>query len=617
MCSVLEHRGPDDEGLYVSGNVGLGHRRLSIIDLSAAGHQPMANEDGSIRIVFNGEIYNFPQLRDELEKKGHVFSSHTDTEAILHLYEEKGVECLQDLRGMFAFALWDENRRRLLLARDRLGKKPLVYALNNRRLLFASEIKSILLDPGIQKEVDPTALQHYLTYQFVPSPLTIFKGIQKLPPAHYMVYENGNTTIQRYWDLSYEKKLPCRSLDEYKEHFLNVFTEAVRIRLKSDVPFGAFLSGGIDSSIVVAVMSSMLDQPVKTFSIGFEEEEYDELAFARMIAERYRTNHQEFIVKPDVVDILPKLVWHYNEPYGDSSAVPTYCLAKMTRQHVTVALNGDGSDECFAGYPRYVEAKKVSRLRKIAGWTGRSLVEKSVQMLPAGPNRHSFTNRLKRYVKAFYESPQRRYVRWLCIFDNDMKHEICTRAFQETVRDIDSIDLTEELYNRADGKAFIDKILYVDVMSYLPEDLLVKVDIASMAHSLEARSPFVDHKVMECAASLPADLKLRGFETKYFLKRILSEFLPPEILYRKKMGFGVPIDRWLRKDLKEMAYDLLLDKTATARGYFRKDAVKLLLDEHVTGQYDHCYRIWNLLWLELWHRMYMDNPQTVTSELLK
>ena len=606
MSSVLNHRGPDDEGVYVRGHVGLAHKRLSIIDLTPAGQQPMSNEDGSIWIVFNGEIYNFLELRENLQAKGHTFSSNTDTETIIHLYEDKGIDCVQELRGMFAFAIWDENKRRLFLARDRAGKKPLVYAHTNEGLLFASEIKSLLRAPSVKRDIDYSALHHYLTYQYVPSPLTIFAGIKKLPPAHILIYQKGNITIKRYWELSYQNKLQLPSLEDYGERFLEVFQEAVKIRLRSDVPLGAFLSGGIDSSLVVAVMSKLMNQPAKTFSIGFEEEEYSELPYARMIAEKYETDHHEFIVKPDAIEIMPKLVWHYNEPYADSSAIPTYYVSKMTREYVTVALNGDGGDESFAGYERYLADKLADYYRFVPRLFREKIIRKVINILPHSANRRTFFRRLKRFVKGISEIPERRYVRWICFFDNEMKDDLYTPSFKEQMKGIDSVDLTVNWYGKANGKSFIDKTLFVDVMSYLPEDLLVKVDIASMANSLEARSPFLDHKVMEFASSLPSNLKLRGIETKYLLKHTLSEFLPKDILRRKKMGFGVPLDIWFRNDLKEMAYDILLDKRCIERGYFESESIQKMLDEHVSEKYDHCYRIWALLFLELWHRMFID-----------
>ena len=613
MASVINHRGPDDEGIYVKGNVGLAHKRLSILDLSPAGHQPMSNEDGSIWIVFNGEIYNFLDLREDLIRKGHTFVSQTDTETIVHLYEEKGVECVHDLRGMFAFAIWDENRERLFCARDRAGKKPFVYAHNKEGLFFASEIKSLLRDPLVGKSLDHRAIHHYLTYQYVPSPLSIFKSIKKLPPAHILIYEKGDIAVKRYWNLSYQNKLHLSSVEDYGERFRDLFEEAVKIRLRSDVPLGAFLSGGIDSSLVVAVMSRLMDQPVKTFSIGFEEEEYDEVRFARLIAEKYRTDHHEFTVKPDAVTILPKIVWHYNEPFADSSAIPTYYVSKMTRDFVTVALNGDGGDESFAGYERYVADKLADYYRKVPPFVREGIVRRVVDKLPHSTNRRNFFRRLKRFVKGISEVPERRYVRWICFFDNEMKDDLYTASFKELNHECDSVDLTVKWYEQADAEQFLDRTLFVDVMSYLPEDLLVKVDIASMAHSLEARSPFLDHKIMEFAASLPPDLKLRGIETKYLLKQTLSDLVPREILHRKKMGFGVPLDVWFRNDLREMAYDVLLDQKSVERGYFRKEYVSKMLDEHVSRLYDHSYRIWALLFLELWHRMFID--ETVSPPL--
>jgi asparagine synthase (glutamine-hydrolysing) len=558
----------------------------------------MTNEDGSIWIVFNGEIYNFLDLRDDLQKRGHTFISRTDTETIIHLYEEKGVACVHDLRGMFAFALWDEKRQRLFCARDRAGKKPFVYAHTKDGLLFASEIKSLLRNPALEKSLDYRSIHHYLTYQYVPSPSSIFKSIKKLPPAHVLIYERGDLAVKRYWSLSYQKKLQLSSVEEYGDRFRELFEEAVKIRLRSDVPLGAFLSGGIDSSLVVAVMSRLMNQPVKTFSIGFEEEAYDEVKYARLIAEKYETDHHEFTVKPDAVNILPHIVWHYNEPFADSSAIPTYYVSKMTREFVTVALNGDGGDESFAGYERYLADKLADYYRRVPPFIREGIIRRAIDMLPHSTNRRNFLRRLKRFVKGISEPPERRYVRWICFFDNEMKGDLYTPSFNDLNR--------ERWYEQADAQHFLDRTLFVDVMSYLPEDLLVKVDIASMAHSLEARSPFLDHKVMEFAASLPADLKLKGMETKHLLKQTLSDIVPQEILQRKKMGFGVPLDVWFRNDLKEMAYDVLLDQKSIERGYFRKEYVSRMLDDHVSKKYDHSYRIWALLFLELWHRMFID-----------
>lgn len=611
MTSVLQHRGPDDQGVYVNNQVGLGHRRLSIIDISAAGHQPMCNEDGSIWIVFNGEIYNFEELRKNLAAKGHVFKSHTDTETIIHLYEEQGTECLQSLRGMFAFAIWDQRNQKLFLARDRAGKKPLVYTEADGALLFASEIKSLLQDPSVTARVNLEALHHYLTYQYVPSPWTMFRGIYKLPQAHSLLFQNGKTTLQRYWQLSYANKIQLAHENDYLEQFMELFREAVKIRLRSDVPLGAFLSGGIDSSAAVAVMSHFMNQPVKTFSIGFEESDYSEVRYASMVAKKYQTDHTEFIVKPDAIAILPKLVWHYNEPFADSSAIPTFYVAKLTREHVTVALNGDGGDESFAGYERYLADRLAAYYEKIPAVLREKIIKKAFNMLPHIENRRNFWRRLKRFLNGIAEGPERRYVRWICYFDNEMKADLYSTALREQTRALDSVALTVDWYAKADGGNFLDRTLFVDVMSYLPDDLLVKVDIVSMANSLEARSPFLDHKLMEFAAALPAPLKLHGMHSKYILKKAFAPLLPKEVLYRRKMGFGVPIDKWFRRELKSMAYQILLEKRTLQRGYFREEAVRLLLDEHMARRADHSYRIWALLFLELWHRMFIDQSATL------
>jgi len=606
MASVLAHRGPDDHGIYVDGPVGIGHQRLSIIDISPAGHQPMSNEDGSIWIVFNGEIYNFEELRMELQGKGHVFTSHTDTETIIHLYEEEDTDCLNRLRGMFAFAIWDSTKQRLFIARDRVGKKPLVYAVTDDAIIFASEIKALLQDPSVTAEVDCEALHHYLTYQYVPSPWTMFKGIRKLPPAHSLVVEREKITTRQYWQLSYAQKLTLPTLGDYVEQFMDVFTEAVKIRLRSDVPLGAFLSGGIDSSATVAVMSQFANRAIKTFSIGFDVSEYNETTFAAMVAKKFNTDHTEFIVNPDAISILPKLVWHYNEPFADSSAIPTYYVSKLTREHVTVALNGDGGDESFAGYERYIADKLAGYYEKIPCIAREHIIKRCLSFVPHQENRNSFFRRLKRFVNGISEKAERRYVRWICGFDNEMKNDLYSAAFAEKTAAIDSVDLIVNWYAKADASAFLDKTLFVDVKSYLPDDLLVKVDIASMANSLEARSPFLDHKLMEFAAALPPHLKLNGIQSKYLLKKAFSSVLPRSVLYRKKMGFGVPIDRWLRNELKELTYQILLEKRTVERGLFKEQAVRMLIDEHMLKRADNSYRIWALLFMEVWYRMFID-----------
>jgi len=611
MTAVLNHRGPDDSGIYTENNIGLGHQRLSIIDLSAAGHQPMANEDNSIQIVFNGEIYNFNELRIDLEKKGHIFRSHTDTEAIIHLYEEEGTDCVKSLRGMFAFAIWDSNREMLFLSRDRAGKKPLSYTTADNSLIFASEIKSLLQDPQVTPEVENEALHHYLTYQYVPGPLTIFKNIKKLPPAHSLILKNGNITLERYWNLSYAKDPDCKNLDSCCEKLMHVFTDAVKTRLRSDVPLGAFLSGGIDSSATVAVMSKLLNRPVKTFTIGFEESDYNELPYAKRIAEKYKTEHTEFTVKPDAIKILPKLIWHYDEPFADPSAIPTYYVSKLTREHVTVALNGDGADESFAGYERYAAHKLAAYYEKVPAAIREKIIKKIVNRFPYQEKRWSITRRLKRFINGVRDTQERRYIQWFCYFNNEMKDALYTDNFRDKVSSFDSIDLTADLHSQTDAQNLIDKALFVDINSYLPYDLLTKMDIASMANSLEARSPFLDHKVMEFAASIPANFKLRNMQTKYILKKAFEPLIPKDILYRKKMGFGVPLNKWFCRELKEPAYDILLDKKTIERGYFKEKEIRRLLDDHIALKEDHSYRIWALFWLELWHRMFIDKREVL------
>ncbi len=611
MTDVLHHRGPDDSGLFCEGRVGLGHRRLSIIDLSDAGHQPMTNEDRSLWLVYNGEIYNYKELRRNLLTRGHRFSSDTDSEVILHLYEEEGTGCVQHLRGMFAFALWDAREQQLFITRDRAGKKPLVYAEAGGAFLFASEIKALLQDPAVDTGINKEALHHYLTYQYVPGPHTIFKGIYKLPPAHTLVLKNGTPVLNRYWSLSYRTEKRTGSLNACIEEFNGLFDEAVRLRLRSDVPLGAFLSGGIDSSATVAVMSKLMNRPVKTFSIGFDEADFNELSYARRIAELFKTEHTEFVVRPRALDVLPKLLWHYDEPYADPSSIPTYYVSRMTREHVKVALNGDGGDESFAGYERYVAARLADYYCRIPSFVRNGMLRPLAEQLPHQDYRWSVIRRLKRFITGAEDEPARCYVEWLCYFNSTRKKSLYTDSFLDAVGSIDSGDVLAREYDRAETDSLLERLLHSDVMLYLPYDLLVKVDIASMAHSLEARSPFLDHTVMEFAAALPPSMKLHGMQTKYFLKKAFENVLPRDILHRRKMGFGVPLNRWFRAELHQATRDILLARRAVERGYFRESAVRQLIDEHAALKADHSYRLWALLYLELWHRMFVDKSETL------
>jgi asparagine synthase (glutamine-hydrolysing) len=613
MNAVLAHRGPDDAGTYCVGAIGLAHRRLSIIDLSPAGHQPMSNEDGTIWIVFNGEVYNFQSLRPDLVSRGHRFHSNTDTEVILHLYEDYGTDCLRFLRGMFAFAIWDGPRRQLFLARDRLGKKPLCYQQDAQALRFASEVKAILQDPGVPVRPDPVGISHYLTYGYVPSPGSAFLGVRKLPPGHYLTCRDGRVEVRRYWRLRRDQKRE-RSEEEWCREIVDRLEEAVRLRMISDVPLGAFLSGGIDSSAVVALMSRAAAGPVKTFSIGFEEPEYDELKYARLVAERFGTEHHELVVRPDAVAILPKLAWHYDEPFGDSSAVPTHYVAQMTRQYVTVALNGDAGDESFGGYDRYLANLLAASFDR---WPGAGLLRYIIRFglghLPRSASRTSLLYRGRRFLDGLTETPERRYARWFCHFYGDRKAELCTPDFQAASGE-DALEVLFAAYRQSDAPDFGDATLGVDAGLYLPDDLLVKVDIASMASSLEARSPFLDHEFMEFAATIPFALKVRGRIKKYILKRALAELLPESILHRPKMGFGVPIDHWFRHELKDLAFDMLLSSRSTSRGYFRPDTVRRMLNEHVQQRASWHYLLWTLLMLELWHRTYIDGDGELSRQ---
>jgi asparagine synthase (glutamine-hydrolysing) len=606
MAGVQTHRGPDDQGVWTKENVGLGHVRLSIIDLSPLGHQPMTNEDSSVWITFNGEIYNFLELRDELQQKGHQFRSRTDTEVIVHLWEEEGVRCVERLRGMFAFAIWDDRQKVLFLARDRMGKKPLFYAMLPDRFLFGSEIKAILQDPEIRPEPDLKAIHYYLAYQSVPSPYGAFRGIHKLPPAHCLLVKQGTGEPRRYWKLSYKEKLAIngpKAEQDLQEEILERLREAVRIRLISDVPLGAFLSGGLDSSMVVALMAGICNDSVKTFSISFAQEEYNEAHYARMVADRYQTDHHEFKVTPDARAIFPELVWHYNEPFADPSAIPTYYVSKLARQHVTVVLNGDGGDENFAGYPRYAfngqhdrEAGLVPMLRNWLGelWAWQEFARQQRLWQDPAALRY-FSPRLFAY-----------YWRITHVHELHQAH-LYTANMKAATAAYPAFQLMLGKYRASDARSFLDALLNLDLELYLPDTLMVKVDIASMAHSLEARAPMLDHHFLEFAAKIPPDLKLKnGNESKYIFKKAAEPFLPDEIIYRPKMGFGVPTDYWFRHELKDLVSDTLLSPRATGRGYFRRDSLEKMLAEHQSGRKNWQYVIWNLLMLELWHQMFID-----------
>ncbi|MBD3306531.1 asparagine synthase (glutamine-hydrolyzing) [candidate division KSB3 bacterium] len=600
MCAVLRHRGPDESGVHVQGQFGLGHQRLSIIDLTT-GQQPMCNARRDLWIVFNGEIYNFAELRADLETQGYRFRSQSDTEVILHLYDAYGLACVHHLRGMFAFGIWDARAQRLVLVRDRVGQKPLFYRLTDESIAFASEIKALLEDRTVPRALNLTAMHHYLTYQYVPPPETMFQGILKLPPAHTLLWEGGKVRLERYWQLSYVPKVQMEE-SEILAALTDLLQESVRLRMISDVPIGAFLSGGIDSSLVVAMMAQASTQPVNTFSIGFKEEEFNELPYARMIAERYQTDHHEFIVEPDAVDILPKLIWHFDEPFGDSSAIPTYYVAQMTSQSVKVALNGDGGDESFAGYLRYLSYTLVRLYRLLPKLFRQRICAPLFAHLKGV---HPLFRRLHYVNNLSLESQYHLYARTMTIFDQRLKAELYTDDVRSQVEALDSLDYMLAYLTGDSVSHLTDRMLYSDVMTYLPGDLLVKVDRMTMAHSLEGRSPFLDHRLMEFAAALPAHFKLRGTRLKFLLKQVGERWLPPEILKRTKQGFGVPIGQWFRHELRDLLADSLLSSTLARDGIINPDTLHRLFHEHQTGIQDHRHRLWVFLNLELWYRTFI------------
>ena len=622
MTRALRHRGPDDDGQYQSEfqlrppyeampGVGLGFRRLSIIDVQG-GHQPMANEDQSVWVVLNGEIYNFPTLRRRLEGAGHSFRTASDTETIVHLYEDMGLECFRHLNGMFAVAIWDSNRRRLVLGRDRLGQKPLVYRLESDRLLFASELKSLLEVPGMPREIDVAAIDQYLTYQYVPYPLTVLRGIRKLPPGHLAVYQDGEFSLERYWHVPLDPPTAIQDA-EADEQLRGLLESSVSMRMRSDVPLGAFLSGGVDSSLIVALMQRQSELPIKTFSIGFPVAEYDETSYASRVARHLGTEHQEFQVTPDAIEILPKLVWHFDEPFADSSALPVWYVSQMTREHVTVALTGDGGDELFAGYPRYRAVWLGSMLDK-TGVLKDLLAARVWQRLP-GARQKSLPRRFKRFSQFLGKSAARRYLEWIAIFHEERRGELYSDGMHEQLPNQDPFLFLDRAWRPLAGRDPVTAASMADLTTYLCCDILNKVDIASMAHSLECRQPFLDHRLVEFAASLPVQHKFRLGRGKQILKRAFGRLLPAEIFRRPKMGFGVPLDHWFREELREMTRDVLLGETARQRGYFRSETVERLIEQHERSEFDHAYRLWALLILELWMREWVDGRSTSLSSV--
>ncbi len=610
MIELVRHRGPDDAGTYVTEAVGgsggapgaaLGSRRLAIID-RAGGHQPIANEDGSIWVVLNGEIYNYRELRHRLEGSGHTLRTSSDTETIVHLYEDEGIDFLRHLNGMFALAIWDERRRQLVLARDRLGKKPLVYSQQPGRLLFASELKSLLAVPGVSREINPQAVDLYLTYQYVPHPHSIFRSMAKLPPGHVGVFRDGTWTVTPYWRPDFQRE-EDRPWDECVARLRELLTSAVKLRLESEVPLGAFLSGGLDSSIIAGLMQRQSGNPINTFSIGFDVPEYDETDYAWAVARKLGSEHRQFRVAPKALDILPKLVWHFDEPFADSSAIPTYYVSQLCRQHVTVALTGDGGDELFAGYPRYRAVRLGEQFDRRPGWLRAMVGGPYWRWLPASARQKSVVRRFKKLAASLRDDPQRRYLEWISIFNFARRAELYTDDFVAQLPDADPFEFLHEAFARSAGRDYVTRASLTDLVTYLPCDLMTKVDIASMAHSVECRQPFLDYRVVEFAAALPIRYKLR-LRAKRILREAFGDLLPRSVRRRGKMGFGVPLDHWFRGELADYVRQVLTDPQALGRNLFRAEAVERLLAEHASGRFDHSRRLWALLFLELWQRQW-------------
>jgi len=602
MCKVISHRGPDDEGVFAEYNIGLGMRRLSIIDL-ATGSQPISNEDNTVWIVFNGEIYNYRELRQDLQNKGHRFKTNSDTEVIVHAYEEYDEACPKMLNGMFAFAIWDSLRKRLFMARDRIGIKPLYYYNDSRRIVFGSEIKPILQINDIPRRVNPKALDNFLTFEYVPGPLSIFENISKLLPAHTLSCQNGKISIKKYWEL------PVRSNNhtenEICENLRELLQDSVKIRLMSEVPLGVFLSGGLDSSTVVALMNQVMDQPVKTFSIGFDDETYNEVNYAQTIAKKFKTEHHEFVIKPDAVGLTEELIGYLDEPFGDFSIFPTYLVSKMAKDYVTVVLSGDGGDELFAGYDTYIADRISLYYKKLPGFMRDRIISPFFDSIPPTSKKKGLVNRAKRFIEGSLLPKDLGHTRWMIFLSSYERNRLYSDDFKESLKKEDPYDFIRNHFASSDFDDPLSRQMNVDINSYLVDDILVKVDRMSMAASLETRVPFLDHRFVEFAANIPSKFKLKGRQTKYILREAVSKILPREILSRGKEGFSIPIKNWLKGDLKPMMMEVLSPDKIKREGYFDAEYVDKLKNEHLKGMENHSHRLWALIVFEMWQDKYL------------
>jgi asparagine synthase (glutamine-hydrolysing) len=605
MCQVIAHRGPDDEGFFQDSQAALGMRRLSIIDL-ATGDQPVTNEDQTVWLVFNGELYNYRELHAELSGRGHRFATQSDTEVIVHAYEQYGAGCVERFNGMYAFALWDAPRRRLFIARDHLGIKPLYYWTDGELLVFGSELKAVIAHPAVPREIDPLALDQYLTLEYIPTPRTIFKKIHKLPAGHRLIFQDGRLTVEPYWEI------PVRETPKEEAACIELLTEliddAVRLQLMSDVPLGAFLSGGIDSSSVVAAMSRFSSEPVKTFSIGFDDASYNELPYARAVAERYQTEHHEEILQPDIAGLAERLVRHLDEPFGDFSIFPTYLVAEVARRKVKVALSGDGGDELFGGYDTYV-AQGMDRLyRWLPASVRQAYLPALFAHLPPRPEKKGLVNKTKRFVEGAALPGALQHTRWMIFMSQADRQALYRPELRAQLNGDSPESLLETYFRRAQGRDSLAQQQYVDIKTYLVDDILTKVDRMSMAVSLEARVPLLDYRIVELAVNLPAHMKLQRGQTKRILRQAMAERLPTSVLSKPKQGFSIPLKNWLRGELKPLLTDLLSPESLRQRAYFDPACVQTWMQEHLEGQANHSHRLWALMVFELWHRQVMDLP---------
>ena len=600
QASLMRHRGPDDHGLWSDGDVAFGHRRLSIVDLSPGGHQPMANEDGSVWVTYNGELYDWPDVRPGLEARGHRFRGHSDTEAVLHFYEDHDLDLFRSLRGMFAFGLFDRARRRLVLGRDRFGVKPLFYHDDGRRIAFASELKALMLDPSVPREVDEQSVADYLTFQYVPGPRTIWRGVRKLPPAHALIADAHGVRLQRYWAMPTEED-PGLPVGELRERLRALLAESVRIRLLSDVPLGAFLSGGIDSSAVVAMMARASSEPIKTFTIGFEEEDFSELEHARAVARHLGTDHHELIVRPRALELLPRLVWHMDEPLADASMIPSFYVAEMARRNVTVALSGDGGDETHGGYETYRWARRYQSM-DVLPRPLREAMALPARLLAAD---HPLGRKLARLPMPIVD----RHLHVESYFQPREMKDVLAPEMRSRLRHYDPSAAMRGIHWAASRSSELSGLLHLDAQTYMIDDVLVKVDRCSMMNSLEVREPMLDHKMLEFVARIPLQYKVRGDVGKWLLRESVSDLLPPGILARGKQGFGVPLEHWFGNGFSTLAKEVLFDARPRWRGWFDPRGVERLVHDQELRDERRTRQIWALMCLEVWFQTYVDRPR--------